>query len=64
VPKTFDSFFIATFIGKVFRCSKYLAIFEVPTAMLLKITSCRMFLLGWKIVTETSATLYHFSGTY
>jgi hypothetical protein len=23
-----------------------------------------MFLLGWKIVTETSATLYHFSGTY
>ena len=35
VPKTFDSFFFATFIGNGFRCNKYLAISEFLTTMLL-----------------------------
>jgi hypothetical protein len=37
LPKTCDSLFLATFIGKVFRCNRFVAIFEVLTTMLLKI---------------------------
>jgi len=37
LPKTCDSLFLAAFIGNVFLCNKYVAIFEVLTTMLLKI---------------------------
>ena len=64
VPETSDSFFFATFIGKVFRSIKYLTIFEVLTTMFLKICvsqdvpPCRL-----ESATETSVSLYHFSCT-